>query len=65
MFWKARSPTDKTSSINKMSADGVDTVIECGPGKVLTGLNKRINKEIQALPVFDAETLNAAIDATK
>jgi len=59
------SPVRWVESIKKMSADGVDTVIECGPGKVLTGLNKRINKEIQALPVFDAETLNAAIDATK
>lgn len=59
------SPVRWVESINKMSADGVATVIECGPGKVLTGLNKRINKEIQALPVFDAETLNAAIDATK
>lgn len=59
------SPVRWVESINKMSADGVATVIECGPGKVLTGLNKRINKEIQALPVFDAETLNAAFEACK
>lgn len=59
------SPVRWVESINKMSADGVTTVIECGPGKVLVGLNKRINKAMQALPVFDAETLNAAIDATK
>jgi [acyl-carrier-protein] S-malonyltransferase len=58
-------PVRWVETINKMAADGVDTVIECGPGKVLVGLNKRINKEMQALPLFDAETLNAAIGATK
>jgi len=46
-----------------MSDEGVSTIIECGPGKVLVGLNKRINKEMQALPVYDTETLQAALDA--
>lgn len=59
------SPVRWVETINKMSADGVTSVIECGPGKVLTGLNKRINKELQALAVFDAETLNAALEACK
>lgn len=59
------SPVRWVESINKMSADGVTSIIECGPGKVLTGLNKRINKELQALPVFDAESLNAALEACK
>lgn len=56
-------PVRWVECINKMSADGVSTVIECGPGKVLAGLNKRINKDMQAMPVFDAETLQAALDA--
>lgn len=59
------SPVRWVECINKMADDGVDIVVECGPGKVLVGLNKRINKDMQALPVFDAETLGAAIDATK
>lgn len=58
-------PVRWVETINKMSAEDIDTVIECGPGKVLVGLNKRINKDMQALPVFDAETLSAALDATK
>jgi [acyl-carrier-protein] S-malonyltransferase len=56
-------PVRWVDCINKMSADGVTLVIECGPGKVLVGLNKRITKDIQAMPVFDAETLQAALDA--
>ena len=56
-------PVRWVESINKMADDGINTVIECGPGKVLVGLNKRINKQMQALPVFDAETLQAALDA--
>jgi [acyl-carrier-protein] S-malonyltransferase len=43
-----------------MAADGVDKLIECGPGKVLAGLNKRIRKEAQTLPVYDPETLRLA-----
>ena len=58
-------PVRWVDTINRMAAEGIDTVIECGPGKVLVGLNKRINKEMQALPMFDAETLNAALAASK
>jgi [acyl-carrier-protein] S-malonyltransferase len=56
-------PVRWVETINRMADDDVDTVIECGPGKVLVGLNKRINKQMQALPVFDADTLQAALDA--
>lgn len=59
------NPVRWVDSINKMTADGVDTIVECGPGKVLTGLNKRINKQMQALPVFNPETLNTALEAVK
>lgn len=42
---------------------GVTHIIECGPGKVLTGLNKRINKNLQLMTTSDLanlETLNVA-----
>lgn len=35
-----------TSTINKIAGQGIKQIVECGPGKVLTGLNKRINPEI-------------------
>ncbi len=47
--------------IQKIAADGIDKLIECGPGKVLTGLNKRIVKTTQTLPVYDTENLNQAL----
>ncbi len=42
---------------------GVETVIESGPGKVLTGLNRRIIKTMNALPVYDPATLMTALAA--
>ena len=54
------SPVRWVDTIRKMAADGVDKLIECGPGKVLAGLNKRIVKEAQMLPVYDPETLRQA-----
>ena len=41
----------------------VDLVIEAGPGKVLAGLNKRIDKTLQTLPVLDPAGLDAAMEA--
>lgn len=36
---------------------GTTTVIECGPGKVLTGLNKRIDQTLSLLPTFNAVSI--------
>lgn len=36
----------------------ITTIYECGPGKVLTGLAKKITPEIEAYPIYDEETLN-------
>lgn len=47
--------------VQKMEASGVDTLVECGPGRVLVGLNKRIAKAMNALPVFDPESLDKAL----
>lgn len=40
------SPVRWTESIEKLCGQGVDRIIEVGPGKVLSGLNKRINKSL-------------------
>ena len=57
---QVESPVRWVETIQKMAADGVDKLIECGPGKVLAGLNKRISKDTQTLSVYDPETLRQA-----
>lgn len=49
-------------SVNAMIADGVDTFVEIGPGKVLSGFIKRIDKDVKVLNVEDINSLNLTID---
>jgi len=55
------SPVQWVKSINYMIEQGIDNFIECGPGEVLQGLNKRINKSIQTLTVNTVESLHSAL----
>lgn len=57
-------PVRWVETVQTMTAGGVRLAIEFGPGKVLTGLNKRIDKQINTLPVFDPETLAQALETT-
>ena len=54
-----------TQTIQKMVAEGVDTFIEIGPGKVLAGLNKKIAPETTVYNVFDKASLDATVSALK
>lgn len=47
--------------VNTLTANGVERVIECGPGKVLTGLNKRINRQLELAAIGDLANFNAAL----
>jgi [acyl-carrier-protein] S-malonyltransferase len=49
--------------IEKLSASGVTTMIECGPGKVLSGVVKRIAPQISTFAINDQSSLQAALDA--
>ncbi len=51
--------------IERMIADGVDTFIEVGPGKALSGFMKKINKEMTILNVEDMASLEATLTALK
>lgn len=53
-------PVRWVDSIKFMHEQGVNCFVECGPGKVLSGLNKRIIKEARHLSIFDNETLAVA-----
>jgi [acyl-carrier-protein] S-malonyltransferase len=57
-------PVQWVKTVRAMAERGVTTAIECGPGKVLAGLGKRIDKRIEFLPVFDADGLSKALEAT-
>jgi [acyl-carrier-protein] S-malonyltransferase len=48
-------PVQWVASIERIAAEGVDKALEIGPGKVLAGLVKRIEKRIRVLNVADAE----------
>lgn len=60
---QVESPVRWVETIRHMAAAGVDKLVECGPGRVLTGLNKRIVKDTPTLPVYDPETLRLARNA--
>jgi [acyl-carrier-protein] S-malonyltransferase len=57
------SPVRWTESIEFLAAQGVGTVIELGAGKVLSGLIKRINKELNTASVTDVASLKDALAA--
>ena len=45
-----------------ITTDGADLVVECGPGKVLNGLTKRIKKTLQTASINDAASLAATLE---
>lgn len=51
-----------TQCIKAIADSGATLVIECGPGKVLNGLTKRINKTLQSASVNDAASLAATLE---
>lgn len=55
------SPVRWVETVEYFAAQGVDTLLECGPGKVLAGLTKRIDKSLTGLAVFDHASLEKAI----
>lgn len=56
------SPVQWVNTVAAMPPQGITRLIEAGPGKVLAGLCKRIDKSISAVAVFDPDTLAAALE---
>lgn len=59
---QAASPVRWVETIQRMSVEGVTHVIECGPGKVLTGLTKRINSELIGDAMVDQMSLEKTLE---
>ncbi|TYK66788.1 ACP S-malonyltransferase [Colwellia echini] len=53
------SPVRWSETITQLAADGIDKVVEVGPGKVLQGLNKRIDKSLNSISFNTTESLQA------
>ena len=53
------SPVRWTETVEKMAQNGVEVLVEVGPGKVLNGLTKRIVDSLQAVSVNDVKSLNS------
>ncbi|ALE02330.1 ACP S-malonyltransferase [Candidatus Pseudothioglobus singularis] len=51
-----------TDSVKKMKGSGVKRLIESGPGKVLTGLTRRIDKSLSASAIIDVSSLKSTIE---
>ncbi|MEM5536194.1 ACP S-malonyltransferase [Neptuniibacter pectenicola] len=57
------SPVLWTKSVQNMIEQGVENVFECGPGKVLSGLNKKIHRPLIVAAINDAAGLEKALNA--
>jgi [acyl-carrier-protein] S-malonyltransferase len=57
LYRQAFAPVRWVESVQMMHSRGVQAVVECGPGKVLSGMVKRVNAEITAGVVFDLASL--------
>ncbi|WP_423708382.1 ACP S-malonyltransferase [Undibacterium sp. WLX3042] len=62
---QAASPVRWVETIQAIHASGIRNVIECGPGKVLAGLTKRINAELIGDAVYDHVTLEKVLESLK
>lgn len=56
------SPVRWAETIQSFSNEGIQLVVEAGPGKVLTGLCKRIDKSVTGLAVFDNASLESVLE---
>jgi len=63
LFEQIFSPVQWTACVQYMVSQGIVTTLECGPGKVLSGLNKRIEKSLNCLGIEDNDGLSQALSA--
>ena len=54
-------PVQWAATILELKAQGVERFIECGPGKVLAGLNRRISRESETIALLNADAIESAL----
>ncbi|PVV13397.1 MAG: [acyl-carrier-protein] S-malonyltransferase [gamma proteobacterium symbiont of Ctena orbiculata] len=59
------SPVRWVETVQKMASSGISSLLEAGPGKVLAGLTKRIDRGLAGLPVYDTKSLMQALETLK
>lgn len=60
---QAWHPVRWVETIQAMKQSGVSHIVECGPGKVLSGLTRRIDRDIQSFNIMDPASLQQTLDA--
>jgi len=63
LYAQAFGPVRWVECVQAIKARGISTVVECGPGKVLAGMVKRIDAEMTGLALFDPDSLKQAKEA--
>jgi [acyl-carrier-protein] S-malonyltransferase len=61
LYRQAFGPVRWSETVAALKARGITQVVECGPGKVLAGLVKRCDADMNALAMFDVASLEAAL----
>jgi [acyl-carrier-protein] S-malonyltransferase len=56
-------PVRWSECINFMAKQGVDHLVECGPGKVLSGLNRRIDRSLTSSQINQTDSLNQLVES--
>ena len=62
---QAAHPVRWVESMQSIAAGGVTRLVECGPGKVLAGLAKRIDSQLQADAIVDQASLDTILEALR
>jgi [acyl-carrier-protein] S-malonyltransferase len=55
-------PLNWVERVKNINAQGISDLIECGPGKVLSGLTRRIDKTMQGHAVYDIASLEKTVE---
>jgi len=62
---QACNPVRWVEVVRRIAAGGIAHVVECGPGKVLAGMTKRIDSSLQSHAITDAQSLQQTLRALK